>query len=163
MIAVEQQKEEDCKFCILAQKNVTNVKTMYEDADIKVIFYPTLVPGHIALIPKQHYPLLMKVPEELVYKLFIVAQKFCKQLLEETQYQGFNLVSNNGVDQVHPHFSLHIIPRREGDGLNFVWQPQQVEDATFALIEEHLKGKANVAQKEEKVHEILREYPQRLP
>lgn len=158
-----QVQTSECKLCILSQQEVKNIKTLYEDEEMKAIFYPTLIPGHIALLPKQHYPLIMNVPEEVVYKMFVVAQKLCTQLIKETAYQGFTLVSNNGVDQAHPHFSLHILPRTEGDGLNFIWQPQQVEEAALALVEGHLKGKVAATQKEERVSEILQEYPQRLP
>ena len=153
----------ECKLCLLAKHSPNNIKTLFEDEEIKVIFYPTIVPGHIAVIPKEHFTVMMKVPEKIIHKIFLIAQKFCKEIVNETEYEEFDLISNNGVDQAHPHFSLHIIPRKKDDGLNFKWQPQQVDDASLDLVLEHLKGKVESAKKEDEASEKFAEYIERLP
>src|SRR3989344_2627350 len=101
---------EQCKLCLLAQHSVSNIKKLYEDEDVVLIWYPTIVVGHLALIPKQHYSIMMNVPDTLLQKMFVLVQQFARELLQQTMYEGFTLISNNGIDQAHSHFSLHIIP-----------------------------------------------------
>ena len=154
---------EQCKLCLLAQHSVSNIKKLYEDEDVVLIWYPTIVVGHLALIPKQHHSIMMNVPDTLLQKMFVLVQQFARELLQQTTYEGFTLISNNGIDQAHSHFSLHIIPRKKEDGLNFAWQGQQVEEAALTMVEQHLRATVATEKKENDVAETLSNYPERLP
>ncbi len=159
----ESSSSEQCKLCLLAQHSVSNIKKLYEDEDCILIWYPTIVVGHLALIPKKHYSIMMAVPDLLLQKMFVLAHRFSRELLQQTSYEGFTIISNNGIDQAHSHFSLHIIPRKKDDGLNFSWQGQEVEDAALTMVEQHLRATVATEKKEKEVAETLSNYLERLP
>ena len=154
---------EQCKLCLLAQHQVSNIKKLYEDDEVVVIWYPTLVAGHIALIPKKHDSIMMSVPDEIMQKIFTLAHRFAREIMQQTNYEGFTLISNNGIDQAHSHFSLHLVPRKKDDGLTFSWQGQTVEDAALGMVEQHLRTTVATAQKEDDVAENFSNYLDRLP
>jgi len=77
--------------------------------------------GHTLVIPKKHGVTLLDIPDSLGEEMLSFTKKICSFLLEKKYGDGFNLIMNNlevaGQEVMHAH--LHVIPRKEGDGLRF--------------------------------------------
>lgn len=109
----------DCIFCKIISGAIPSF-TIYEDETFKVILdrFPA-APGHVLIIPKEHYSDMFSLPEEVAAKVYPLAQKVAAKVKEVTGAEGVNILQNNGEaagQSVH-HFHLHIVPRKAGDGI----------------------------------------------
>jgi histidine triad (HIT) family protein len=74
--------------------------------------------GHTLVIPKKHYETIDVVPDGEFGAIFGAVKKIVSKLRDKLEPDGFNVVQNNNpaAGQVIPHFHIHVIPRKEGDG-----------------------------------------------
>ena len=86
--------------------------------------------GHTLLIPKQHFETLEDLPAELAQLLFLNAQRLSRAVRESMEAEGTFVAMNNKVSQSVPHFHIHIVPRKKGDGLKgFFWPRVKYQSA----------------------------------
>ena len=114
---------------------------VFEDDAIIIAEEKPVVAGHLLVLPKQHYPIIEQAPDETVARLFILAAKASAAVFDELHATGTNIILQNGVaaGQIIPHTSISIIPRKEGDGLNFQWRATQLPDDKLAETEARLR------------------------
>lgn len=109
----------ECIFCKIIKGEIPSF-AVYEDETFKVILdrFPA-APGHVLIIPKEHYSDMFSLPEEVAAKVYSLAQKIAAHVKKEVGAEGINIVQNNGeaAGQSVYHFHLHIIPRKTGDGI----------------------------------------------
>lgn len=76
--------------------------------------------GHVLVVPREHYESLLDVPEEIGMHLFRVTMRLANAVRMVTGCDDLNIVVNSGAaaGQDEPHYHVHIIPRREGDGFD---------------------------------------------
>lgn len=129
----------ECPICALVQSKTL---TLFEDEDIVAMAAPEpSVPGHLIVVPKIHSPIFESVPDNVVKRLFSVANRISIAAFEAIGAQGTNLLVQNGLPagQSKPHFLVNIIPRREGDNLSLEWQPGKVSEEDSQRAETLLK------------------------
>lgn len=98
---------------------------LYETPDLQVFApSPALVPGHLEIISKEKE--LGKLSAEAAIRFFSLASTVAGVVFQSFQAQGTNLIIKSGVTDDHPEgkLTLHIIPRKEDDGLQ-LWQQKQ--------------------------------------
>lgn len=134
---------EGCLFCDIAAHKV-EAKIVFEDAiSLAFLDYRPLFAGHCLLIPKAHYATLTDLPEDLVGPLFLNAQHLTKAVEAAMNAEGSFVAMNNVVSQSVPHFHIHIVPRKKGDGLRgFFWPRQKLGDLEMIAIHESLSSKS---------------------
>jgi len=120
---LEQQKQQ-CVFCKLISGEM-EAKTVFEDKKTMAMLdiYPA-VKGHLLYLPKEHYPLMPYLPPEEFQHFFGILPELLKAVKEGMAAPAMNvLISNGGVaGQQASHFSVHILPRDDGDGFyNFLF------------------------------------------
>jgi len=120
-----------CKYC-------EGSKVLYEDNIVKVI----KIKDKSIVLPKKHYTIFEQVPDEVFVKLTQVVNKVVKEMFSE--YNGNNILINNGLGQEIAHFCIEIIPRKENDGKDLTWvgkelQPEEMKIAQIS-IKENLKN-----------------------
>lgn len=78
--------------------------------------------GHTLIIPKKHFVTLLDVPASYAGELLAFTKAVASTLLEQKKGDGFNIIMNNlpPAGQVVPHAHIHVIPRKEEDGLRFL-------------------------------------------
>ncbi len=108
----------DCIFCLIADGKIPS-KKIYEDS--KVLAFLDINPvteGHTLVIPKTHYDTISQVPDPELGVIFGVVKKLATNMKEKLGADGLNIMQNNGkaAGQEIPHFHVHIIPRKVGDG-----------------------------------------------
>ena len=134
-------RDADCIFCKIAAGEIPS-KTIYEDEQFRVIMdISPATKGHALILPKEHYPNLYEIPEEVAADAMKLAKKLAKKMTDALQCDGFNLVQNNGevAGQTVFHFHMHLIPRYKNDGNeDRIWW-NHLELSEEALEELHQK------------------------
>jgi Diadenosine tetraphosphate (Ap4A) hydrolase and other HIT family hydrolases len=123
-----------CTFCDLIQ-GAAEVSVCHEDADsIAFMDIQPVNSGHILVVPRAHYNSLLDVPPELGMHLFRVTMRLAGAIRKVTGCEDLNIVVNSGAaaGQDEPHYHVHIIPRRHGDGfdINLPFAGSQMPDRT---------------------------------
>jgi len=145
-----------CLICDLAKTG----KKLFEDAKVAIILSPEPASkGHTLVIPKEHKTIMEQVDDDLLGYCFSVANKVSMFLFEKLKAEGTNIIVQNGVaaGQTEPHFVIHIIPRKENDGLNLQWKTKQASDSE--LSDAALQLGNGLIEKKEKPVEIAKEAP----
>ena len=131
-------------------------KTLFQSDKIAVALAARpAVPGHVLVMPRQHFPIMEQVPDHLAGLLFSAANKVSTTLFEVLRAQGTNIVVENGTaaGQAVPHFAISVIPRSENDGIGLGWEPRKLSDDEMATAEVALtqeSSKVSGFEKEEK-------------
>lgn len=125
---------EHCTFCDLIQ-GAAEVSVCHEDADsIAFMDIQPVNAGHVLVVPRAHYNSLLDVPPELGMHLFRVTMRLAGAIRKVTGSDDLNIVVNSGAaaGQDEPHYHVHIIPRRHGDGfdINLPFAGSQMPDRT---------------------------------
>ena len=123
-------RDENCIFCKIANGEIPSA-TLYEDEDFRVIL--DLGPaskGHALILPKEHYPNLYELPDDLAQKDIVLAKKMITRMTKALGADGFNVVQNNGetAGQTVFHFHMHLIPRYKDDTAGFRWNIGELKD-----------------------------------
>ncbi len=112
----------DCIFCKIAKKEIPTEDFIYEDKDfVAFLDIRPINPGHILVIPKEHYENLFAMPEELVSKYILLIKKLAPKIKEALNARWINLLVF-GEEIKHAH--IHIIPRFDNDDFQ---EPKQGE------------------------------------
>jgi histidine triad (HIT) family protein len=108
----------NCPFC----KRIAAGEYDYGDA-WDVAFQPLnpVTPGHFLVVPRQHVTSAMEAP--------LAAERamgFAAELAIEMGLQACNFITSAGAaaTQTVMHLHLHVVPRRDGDGLHLPWTGQ---------------------------------------
>jgi|DewCreStandDraft_4_1066084.scaffolds.fasta_scaffold90709_2 histidine triad (HIT) family protein len=128
-----------CEICELMKEKKG---LLFEDEQMAIMLAPKpAVPGHIILAPKTHAAILEQVPDFVIGKMFDKANKVSIAVFETLGAEGTNIIANNGIaaGQTTNHFLLNVIPRRENDNLNLLWNPKQLSEEEMSTIELKLK------------------------
>ena len=112
-----------CPICALADHPDETVVFLNEDVMI-VTPDPALAFGHVQVFPRRHAAIFEHMSSQDVGTLFATANTLSSVLFDLLRAQGTNIIMQNGVSagQSVAHVSLHILPRRENDGLDFQWE-----------------------------------------
>jgi histidine triad (HIT) family protein len=100
-------------FCRIIDGEIPSSK-IYEDDDVLAILdISQLTKGHALVMPKKHYDSFLSCPQELVHKVYDVAQRIGRAEVEVLGAKGVNILTNVGelAGQSVPHFHVHVIPR----------------------------------------------------
>ncbi|MGH9733831.1 MAG: HIT family protein [Candidatus Acidiferrales bacterium] len=125
-----------CAFCQIVA-GATAAYVVFEDA-ISLAFLDNrpLFPGHCLLITKQHYATLSDIPRELIGPLFVNARLLAGTVQRAMDADGTFVAMNNIVSQSVPHFHIHIVPRKRGDGLRgFFWPRHKLAEEEAAAVQ----------------------------
>ena len=110
----------ECIFCKIAKGEIPAEK-IYEDEEfIAFSDVNPIVEGHTLVIPKKHFENIFDLPEELAGKLNIACQKVANLLKNKYPIKDVNILNASGkfAQQSVFHIHYHVVPRKEGDGLN---------------------------------------------
>ena len=116
------KSSEDCIFCKMANGKVKVEKVGESNSVFAIRDIKPRTKGHTLIIPKQHWVTLLDIPDKYGDELLEFTKKIATGLLHDKHGDGFNLVMNNlsVAGQVVMHAHIHIIPRKEDDGLKIV-------------------------------------------
>ena len=124
----------ECVFCKIISGEIP-ARIIYED-EWTIAFMDTAgdVDGHILAVPKTHRKNILDCDENTLTRLMITVKRISGHLVGHCGYTGVNLLnaSDESAGQSVPHFHIHIIPRKAGDGIDawprFEGAVQKTED-----------------------------------
>jgi len=146
-------QKKQCIFCQIISGKVQSKKVYEDEHVVAVLDINPANPGHMLIMPKEHYSIMPQIPDEEIGHLFLTAKALSNASLRALEVQGSNILVANGVaaGQKAQHFMLHLIPRKEGDGVDFeVPQktiPENELQETAKLLADGLGTKATKPQK----------------
>ena len=114
-------QKKQCIFCQIIAGKVQS-KKVYEDEEvIAILDVNPSNPGHILIMPREHYSIMPQLPEDEIGHIFMVAKALSNATLSALEVQGSNIIVANGVvaGQRAQHFMIHLIPRKENDNIGF--------------------------------------------
>ena len=118
-------------------------KIIYEDDDVLAFLdLSQNTKGHTLVIPKEETKSLLTASPDIVSKVFVVAQKIAKDLVDIFEADGVNLLTNAGeiAGQSVFHFHVHVIPRYSISELQFKTTENDVEiDVVYETILQYYK------------------------
>ena len=109
-----------CTFCDLI-RGAAEVSIVYEDATaIAFLDIQPVNPGHVLVVPREHYEFVQDLPRPISAHLFDVATKLIPVVQASAGATDMNIVVNSGAaaGQNVMHYHIHLIPRRDGDGFD---------------------------------------------
>ena len=93
---------------------------VYEDEHVLAFLdiFP-ISPGHTLVIPKEHSVDLPSTDTDALLRVAVVLPRIAAAVVAATGAEGFNVLQSNGAcaGQMVGHIHFHIVPRREGDGI----------------------------------------------
>ena len=136
-------QKQQCIFCQIVAGRVASKKVYEDNVCIAILDINPANPGHLLLLPKEHYPIMPLVPKEELEHMGKVAKHLSHCLLKSLKAEGVSMFIANGVaaGQRAQHFMIHLIPRKEGDGVGLEIPMRELKKEQLAEIEKRLKGK----------------------
>ena len=114
-----------CAFCGIVA-GATPAVWVFSDADsLAFLDNRPLVHGHVLLMPRAHHETLADLPPDAVGPLFHNAQLITRAIETGLEADGVFVAINNRVSQSVPHLHVHLVPRREKDGMKGFFWPRQ--------------------------------------
>ncbi len=108
-----------CPFCEIAAGRLQPEGVVYHDDQVTAFLsLGARNPGHILIVPNQHYENFLTVPAETMHHMTDVAKLLVEAIKRtDIKCEGFMLQMSNGkpAGQSVFHAHLHIIPRYTGD------------------------------------------------
>ncbi|MBI2668857.1 HIT domain-containing protein [Candidatus Woesearchaeota archaeon] len=140
-------QKQQCIFCQIVAGKVPAKTVFQDDTCLAVMDINPAAPGHILLLPKEHYAIMPQVPDTVQGHLFMVGKYLSQIMLKVLKVTGTTLFIANGfaAGQRSQHFMLHVIPRKEGDKLL---------DSPEKLVEQPLQEKIRLVV-EPRLNELL--------
>ena len=125
----------DCIFCKILKGEIPSYK-IYEDdkvyafLDIACDSY-----GHTLVIPKKHCANVLDCDEADYQAVMAAVQIISRHYVNDCGFDGVNILNASGkaAQQSVFHLHMHIIPRKENDGLN-TWALNDKFDLDLASI-----------------------------
>lgn len=131
-----------CLFCDIASHAF---EAHIVDETERTITFLDIAPaneGHVLVIPKIHVDSIINLPDEYVLEMTAVARKMVKAF--ETVYgaKGYGIMQNGGANCEFGHFHLHVFPRLEGDGYDWIYPEgeKEVSEAVAAKLRDATKN-----------------------
>ncbi|MDD5013370.1 MAG: HIT family protein [Candidatus Pacebacteria bacterium] len=135
---------ENCIFCKIIDKEVPCYKIYEDELVLAFLDINPVVEGHALIIPKKHFENIFDIEEEYLERIIKVSKKISLKMKEAMRIEGINLYQANGsiAGQTVFHFHLHVLPRKEGDKIDFIkWTSgttKQMEKEQFEEIRNKL-------------------------
>ena len=108
-----------CPFCAIAAGKQQQEGVVYHDDQVTAFLsLGARNPGHILIVPNQHFENFMTLPDATMHHMTDVAKVLVEALKRtDLKCEGFMLQMSNGkpAGQSVFHAHLHIIPRYTGD------------------------------------------------
>jgi len=115
-------QDNNCIFCKIIKREIKAEIIEESNSFIAVKDAKPVTNGHTLIIPKKHLVTLLDIPDKMGEELLNFKKKVAGKLIDTKKGDGFNIIMNNlqcaGQAVMHAH--LHIIPRKDGDGIKFL-------------------------------------------
>jgi histidine triad (HIT) family protein len=116
----------DCIFCKIVAGEIPCAKVYEDDTKLAFMDINPIQPGHVLLIPKEHFERVTDLPDAVAADLGATLPMLGRAVVSAAKADGMNIHQTNGrcSGQAVFHVHFHLIPRRNDDGYSFRWDPR---------------------------------------
>jgi len=141
----------ECVFCRIIRGEVPARIVLRDHACIAFLDHRPLAPGHLLAMPLTHVTDLGDLPDDLVSPLFGNVKLLSRALDVGLDAEGVFLAINVRISQSVPHLHVHVVPRRQKDGLfsqKLLWKRVPYPDEeSAAAIQDRIRRAIDVIQR----------------
>ena len=114
-------QSKECIFCKIAKGEIKTELVKESDNFIAFRDANPVTKGHTLVVPKKHFVTLLDIPNKLGEEALKFTKSVASDLMDAKLGDGFNVIMNNleVAGQLVMHAHIHVIPRKEGDGVKF--------------------------------------------
>lgn len=132
-----------CIFCRIARGDLPGNIVHRDERVLAFLDVSPLMLGHVLVLPVAHVDTLDDLSPDLVGPLFEVVRRMSIAVQQALGAGGSFVAINTRLSQSVPHVHIHVVPRREGDGLfspRPIWKRRSyLSDAEAAEYAQKLK------------------------
>ncbi len=116
-----------CIFCKIINGEIPAFKIYEDEYVLCFLDISQASEGHTLIVPKKHFENLFDVDQETLNHMAQAVKIVTNLLKEKLGVADVNLLNNSGTNagQTVMHLHFHIIPRKEGDNINFSFQENE--------------------------------------
>ena len=115
--------KDNCIFCKIVKREVESHIVFEDEKCMSILDISPASKGHLLLLPKEHFPILQSLPDDLLGHLSSISTMLAELLKKTFNAVNVKILIANGLaaGQNSQHFMLHIIPEYENQKikLNF--------------------------------------------
>lgn len=110
----------NCVFCKIAAGEIKAHIVSETESTIAFMDINPASPGHILVIPKQHFESVFDCPDDLLKEIIVESKKIAHLVKEKLKADSVNILNASGknAQQSTSHLHFHIVPRYKNDNLN---------------------------------------------
>ncbi len=145
-------QKKQCIFCQIVAGKVQSRRVYEDDKVLAILDINPANPGHMLLLTKEHYSIMPQLPDDDIAHVFRVVKSLSNSMLKGIDAHGTNVIVANGIaaGQRAQHFVVHIIPRKENDGINFALPQKAMEQKEIEDVGNRIAAALSGSVKEEK-------------
>ena len=115
-------RREDCIFCKMARGEIPSEKICENDNFFSILDRNQDIKGHALVISKRHFFNTLDLPSLVGADFLECIKETSLKLMKNYNAGGFNMLGNNfkSAGQIVEHFHVHILPRKDEDGVSVV-------------------------------------------
>jgi len=134
-------QEQQCIFCQIASGKIPAKKVYEDDQFLGVLDINPATPGHVLLLSKKHVAIMPQMDASQILQLAKATKELSKSMIQHLKVEGTSVFAANGVaaGQRAPHFMLHVIPRKEDDGVNLQLPQVEIDQKVMEGIAKNLQ------------------------
>ncbi len=132
----------DCVFCKIVAGQIPAQKLFEDEETIAIMDINPAQDGHCLVIAKAHHPTVFEIPPEAFAAVARSLVRVARAVNRALAPDGLNLIQANGpgAGQSVPHFHVHVLPRRLGDGLKINWEAKPGDRTRIAALAERIRA-----------------------
>ena len=129
----------DCIFCKILKGEIPSYKIYEDDYVYAFLDIACDVYGHTLVVPKKHCENVLDCDSVTLAHILPAVQKIANHYVSDCGFSGVNILNASGKDAQQSvfHLHFHIIPRKEGDGVD-AWPFKDKLDLDLAQIAKQL-------------------------
>ena len=131
--------EKDCIFCKIIKGEIPCYKIYENEYVLAFLDIAKDAVGHTLVIPKEHYVNMLDCDEKVFVEVQKIVKKISNHYVNNCGFDGVNILNANGKEaqQTVFHYHVHIVPRKNGDGLD-IWPLTEQKEMDLKQISEYL-------------------------
>ncbi len=130
----------DCLFCRIVAGEIPATKVHEDDQIVAFLDIHPVNFGHVLIVPKPHHARLADLPDDLAVAAARWVPRLSRAILAATGAPGLHLIVNNGpvAGQTVDHVHWHLIPRFEGDAVDWPWPHLSYPESAAAAMRDRI-------------------------
>jgi histidine triad (HIT) family protein len=134
----------DCLFCKIIAGEIPAEKVYEDDRVLAILDIKPVNPGHVLVLPKEHFEGFLDTPPEMIAEMSKAAKKIIAAMKTSLSAEGFNITFNTGqaAGQVIFHTHMHVMPRFSGDGYE-LWHGKDYDPGEMEATAEKMRTEIN--------------------